>query len=285
MATDRQRAVDMTRDSQVGRQPAPMNFDLRAAAMHEIVASMRFPGPNYYEVLRWVHEDLKPEVYLEIGVFRGNSLRLATPPTIALGIDPAPEVELGWTAQTHVLPITSREFFARHTLEEFFGANYFSLAFVDGLHEFEQAVEDIFDLLIYARPESVIAVHDTIPLDEKTSTTQRHTMFHTGDVWKVIPLLKHSRPDLELITVRTGPSGLTLIRQLNPAWKRSRADIGAIEQFRDLPWEYYKQHRKEFLETIPNERSAVSGWLSRLPSPPATASRSFPGDQRMGQTI
>jgi hypothetical protein len=240
-----------------------MNFDPREAVMHDIVASMRFPGPNYYEVLRWLHEDLKPASYLEIGVFRGHSLTLAMPPTIALGIDPAPEVDHLWRAETRVLPMASTEFFLQHTLAEFFGANCFSLAFVDGLHHFDQAIDDIFNLEAYAQPQSVIAVHDTIPLDERTAARERCTKFHTGDVWRVVPFLKHTRPDLELVTVRTGPSGLTLIRRLDPSRKRSRADIEAFGRFRELPWEHYKRHRNEFLETIPNERSAVAEWLSR----------------------
>src|SRR5208282_4872103 len=38
----------------------PMKFEVREALMHWAVACMRFPGPNYYEVLRWLHEELKP---------------------------------------------------------------------------------------------------------------------------------------------------------------------------------------------------------------------------------
>ncbi|MBZ5608246.1 MAG: class I SAM-dependent methyltransferase [Acidobacteriia bacterium] len=145
-----------------------MNFDPREAAMHGIVASMRFPGPDYCEVLRWLHQDLLPESYLEIGVFRGHSLSLAMPPTIALGIDPCPEVDDRWRTETHVPRMPSSEFFAKHTPEEFFRTDRFSFAFVDGLHQFEQTIEDIFSLEVYAQPESVVAVHDTMPLDEKT---------------------------------------------------------------------------------------------------------------------
>lgn len=269
-----------------------MNFDLREAAMHQIVASMRFPGPNYYEVLRWLHEELNPETYLEIGVFRGDSLKLANPPTVALGIDPFPEVDDCWATPTKVLSVTSTEFFSRHTLREFLGVDCFSLAFVDGLHQFEQAIEDIFHLEAHARPESVIAVHDTIPLDEKTSSPERRTMFHTGDVWKVIPFLKYHRPDLEFVTVNAGPSGLTLITGLNPFSQKSQADNrNALEQFRGLPWEYYKQHRNEFLETIPNERNAVAGWLSRTRSLncarslAACAPESPPFDQKVSEPV
>lgn len=239
-----------------------MNFDPLQAVMHDTVASMRFPGPDYYEVLRWLHQELRPESYFEIGVFRGQSLMLAMPPTIAVGIDPCPEADLPWNTKTHLLAMSSAEFFARHTLAEFFGADRFSFAFVDGLHHFEQVLDDIFHLEAYARPDSVIAVHDTIPLDEKTSARDRCTKFHTGDVWKVVPFLKSCRPGLRLITVRTGPSGLTLIRGLDPSHAGSEEEFEALGRFRALPWEYYKEHRSEFLETIPNQRDAVVSWIS-----------------------
>lgn len=239
-----------------------MSFDPRQAIVHQILARMRFPGPNYYEVLRWLHEELKPETYLEIGVYRGGSLSLAVPPTIALGIDPRPRVDHPWRTQTHILAMTSTEFFSQRSVAQYFPANRFSLAFIDGLHRFEQAVEDILNLEVYAQPGSVIAVHDTIPLDEKTADRTRRTDFHTGDVWKVVPFLKESRPNVKMTTVRTGPSGLTLIRGLDASRGKSALDTEALVRFRDLPWQYYKQHRGEFLETTPNERDAVACWLS-----------------------
>jgi hypothetical protein len=239
-----------------------MDLEAREETMHNIVAWMRFPGPNYLEVLRWLHEELKPASYLEIGVFRGRSLSLAKPPTIALGIDPCPKVDCRWPTETRVLPMTSSEFFRGRSLAEFFGTDCFSLALVDGLHRFEQALDDIFSLEAYAQPDSVIAVHDTIPLDEKTASPTRCTRFHTGDVWKVVPFLKQFRADLEIVTVRTGPSGLTLIRCRSPLSKKPQTDTEALARFRELPWAYYKQHGDEFLETIPNEREAVARWLS-----------------------
>jgi hypothetical protein len=239
-----------------------MNCDPRQVILHEIVARMRFPGPNYYEVLRWLHEELKPESYLEIGVYRGASLSLAMPPTVALGIDPSPKVDHQWHTPTQVVPLTSTEFFSRHSLAQFLPSSHFSLALIDGLHRFEQAIDDILNLERYAQPDSVIAVHDTIPLDEKTADRACRTDFHTGDVWKIVPFLTEFRPDLKMVTVRTGPSGLTLIRGLNSSCIRSRPDTQALDRFRELPWNYYKQHRSEFLKTLPNEREAVAGWLS-----------------------
>jgi len=244
------------------RKADPIGFDLQKARMHTIVASMRFPGPDYYQVLAWLHEILRPERYVEIGVFRGDSLKLVKCPTVALGIDPFPAIDDSARIQARVIAMPSDEFFRRHSLREFFGINSFSFAFVDGLHQFEQVISDIFNLEAYALPDSVIAVHDTLPLDESTSSRERRTLFHTGDVWKLIPFLQQYRPDLETVTITAGPSGLTLIRGLDPAHAKSKTEAEGISHFRQLTWDYYRRRRHEFLKTVPNERSAVAAWLA-----------------------
>ena len=233
--------------------------------MRLAVARLRFPGPTYRDVLSWLHEELRPASYVEIGVFRGDTLRLAHPPTVVLGIDPVmlPQAAEGWRTQTHLQQLTSNEFFAKHSLSQFWEVNRFDLAFVDGLHQFEQALQDILHLEQYAGPESVVAVHDTIPLDEESARPDQATTFHTGDVWKLVPVLKQFRPRLEVTTVWTGPSGLTLIRGFGR--DRTGPPVGAqeVERFKYLPWEYYQQHHQEFLETIRNERDAVRSWLRK----------------------
>jgi hypothetical protein len=239
-----------------------MTPQLRQHAMRRIVAEMRFPGPDYYAVLKWLHCALKPQHYVEIGIFNGDSLQLAAPPTVALGIDPEPYIKRSWRTETHVVTMTSREFFSEHSLSDYFGVDRFDLAFVDGSHRFEQVVEDIVALEQFAGPQSVIAVHDTIPIDEKTAEPEPSITFHTGDVWKLIPFLRKCRPDLEFTTVRTGPSGLTLIRRLSPTAQRSEAEAQAVSEFAQLTWDYYARRRGEFLDTIPNEQGAVLRWLT-----------------------
>jgi hypothetical protein len=70
---------------------------------------------------------------------------------------------------------------------------------------------------------------------------------------------------LEVATVRTGPSGLTLLRRLNSSGARTKAEVQAMGEFQDLTWEYYMRRRHAFLETIPNQREAVSSWLHNRP--------------------
>lgn len=231
-------------------------------ALQRIAARRQFPGPAYRDVLQWLHEELRPASYIEIGVASGSTLRLAAPPTIAVGVDPNPKprADEGWRAPTQLLRIPSDEFFATRTLTEFFETDHFSMAFVDGLHLYEQALRDILNLEPHAGPDSLIAVHDTIPLDEKSSARERATEFYTGDVWKVLPWLAAHRPELSVTTVEAGPSGLTLIAGFGGSG-RNPSGAAEIESYKGLSWGDYQRRRHEFLSTIPNDRQAVIDWV------------------------
>src|SRR5262245_41128834 len=64
----------------------------RQMERHVRQSAERYPGPNYFEVLKWIHSALKPDVYLEIGVGTGASLMRAQPPTRCIAIDPDPQL-------------------------------------------------------------------------------------------------------------------------------------------------------------------------------------------------
>jgi hypothetical protein len=58
-----------------------------------LVANLLMPGEPYYKMLQQFHEHFRPRSYLEIGVDHGASIKLANPPTIAVGIDPQPRMK------------------------------------------------------------------------------------------------------------------------------------------------------------------------------------------------
>jgi hypothetical protein len=88
-------------------------------------------------------------------------------------------------------------------------------AFIDGLHLFEQTLKDFVNLEKYSKQNTVICFHDTFPLDEITARRERKTGFWSGDVWKVVLILKKYRPDLKIFTVATQPTGLTIVTNLD----------------------------------------------------------------------
>ena len=51
-------------------------------AAHDEAAARSFPGLDFYTVLGWIHQALRPRTYVEIGVLNGDSLRLVQPGTM-----------------------------------------------------------------------------------------------------------------------------------------------------------------------------------------------------------
>ena len=79
---------------------------------------------------------------MEIGIFQGESLRLATSATVIVGIDPDPKIGCVLGPQMKVFKTTSDEFFATHDLRAELGDRSVDLAFIDGMHRFEFAMRD-----------------------------------------------------------------------------------------------------------------------------------------------
>lgn len=233
-------------------------------ARHIAQSAEALPGPDYYAVLGWMHEALCPAVYLEIGIRAGASLALAQHSKRCVGIDPAPAITFPLTTGTEIYPTTSDEFFATVDRQTALQAGSIDFAFIDGLHLFEQALRDFIHLERWCSPRSVIAIHDSMPLDAETSTRTRNTDFYSGDVWKLPACLKLFRPDLQITTVKTGPTGLCLVTHLNPASNVLSASYDKIvEQYIDLPFEHYRSNPQEMPPLLNNVRDEVFAFLAR----------------------
>ena len=90
------------------------------------------------------------------------------------------------------------------------------LAFVDGLHLFEVALADLLSIEQLAHSETVVLIHDVLPISARTSTRQRTTAVWSGDVWKMVVLLRRHRPDLMVTTLDVGPTGMAIITGFDP---------------------------------------------------------------------
>jgi len=175
-------------------------------------------GQRYTDFLDQLHSRMVFDWYLEIGCRAGRTFAPVRGKTIA--VDPFFKLEgniLGAKPQLLIFQQTSDDFFASGVLEAL--KIRLSFAFLDGMHLFEYLLRDLIHTEARADPGGVIALHDCLPFSERMLTRDLQNLPQgawTGDVWKLIPILRQYRPDLELTVLNCRPTGLVFLSNLDP---------------------------------------------------------------------
>ena len=203
-------------------------------------------GLYYLETLRDLASQLQPSLYFEIGTHTGQSL--ASVACDAVCVDPRFLITtdvIGRRRNTHFYQGTSDEFFADRRLAGRLLEDGIDLAFLDGLHLYEALLSDFINTERMSAPQSVILLHDCLPLNARMAERERRfggedepeaiRDFWTGDVWKVVVILKACRPDLTLRYIDCPPTGLVLCGGLDPSDTTLRDAYGdLVAAYRDL---------------------------------------------------
>lgn len=241
-------------------------FDFNLRKIHLFRAKRSLPGPNYYEVLHYLHAAIRPDTYVEIGVNEGDSLQACGPGTTAIGIDPANVMRFPLADTARFFQMTSTEFFERENLPALLGGRRCSLAFIDGLHLWEQALLDFIDLERSTAEDSFILLHDCVPLDRVTAARERTTHFYSGDVWKTTLCIRERRPDLDMVIIPTAPTGLCLISGFR---RDDHARTSFAERYPEwvsayggLTFDDYRMRLRAMPPRIPNNESAVTAYVA-----------------------
>lgn len=182
-------------------------------------------GDGYQAVLGNLHKALSPKTYLEIGLMHGDTFALAQCPSI--GVDTelriAPKALAG-KPRIHLFQTTSDRFFAECDPKALLGGPV-EMAFLDGMHLFEFLLRDFANVEQHCRPNSIVAMHDCVPTDigmtrrdpyAKADGITRNPGMWTGDVWKIVPILRKYRPDLRIHVLDAPSTGLVLVTGLDP---------------------------------------------------------------------
>ena len=160
--------------------------------------------------------------YLEIGVFEGETF-INVNVRRRYGVDPAPLFD------PVLLPRGSK--FAVMTSDDFFvmirASKRFDIAFIDGLHTFQQTYRDLINTFAHLR-RGVVLIDDTVPSDEYSAIPDQDESYRAreaaglegrpwhGDVWRVVMLLDRHHPELEWRTIIDNGNPQTLV------WRRRR---------------------------------------------------------------
>jgi hypothetical protein len=246
---------------QAARHAVTLNPDVSGG--YDVLSNSMLPGERYDDLLGRFHDWLQPKSYIEIGVDTGASIVLAKSPTVAVGIDPEPRLLNAPKTVCKIFPLTSDHYFAARDPRRDIEAETVDLAFIDGLHLFEQALRDFINIERISSPRTVVLIHDCFAIDAMTAERERKTSFWTGDVWKIIPCLREFRPDLHVFTIATPPSGLGVIGRLD---SRSRV---LIERFDEIVSRYValevdpdEQRRRECAVMVANNWQEIVARLS-----------------------
>ena len=236
---------------------------------------------NYRAMFRQLHQRLQPQVYLEIGVKRGVSLGLSQSRR-TIGIDPLPTTEAQALLNrpgVALYALTSDAFFAEHSRESVLEGATIDLAFIDGLHRFDQAVRDFINVERWSSPSSIVTIHDVIPPSETAASREHGPGQWSGDVWQIVSCLRDYRPDLDCLLVRTPPSGLLIVRNLDPSSHVLAAKMDDILRSVPEDGQPYSAAVREYLANVsaisPNEA------LDRLSGPDTEVVRQRRRRQRL----
>lgn len=178
----------------------------------------KLQGVFYHRLLEWLHSSRTPDWYLEIGTAGGKSLCLSQAKSIA--IDPSFKIQsdvIGKKPQLHLQQMTSDDFFSQGIAEKL-GAKI-DLAFLDGMHLFEYLLRDFIGTEKICTPGAMIVLHDCCPHNFAMANREwdrNITQAWTGDVWKLVPILRKYRPELKLTVLDCPPTGLVLVTGLDP---------------------------------------------------------------------
>jgi Methyltransferase domain len=222
------------------------------------LASLNLPGEDYFKILLRLHAHLRPRTYMEIGVFKGKSLRLADDRTCVIGVDPAPQLKRPAGPNTIIFSQPSDEYFAEHDVRAELGGLPVDMALIDGMHQFEYALRDFMNLERICAPGSVILIHDCYPVDAASAARERSTVFWTGDIWRLILILKKYRPELSVHTIATAPSGLGIVMNLDPTSAVLRQDFEAIvADARTVDYATIEADQAEALNLVSNDWAKI----------------------------
>ncbi len=200
-----------------------------------------------YEFLEELHQLLKPRGYLEIGVQHGGSMQLSQ--CDSLGIDPAPLVIDGTLrGDQRVIVATSDHYF--ESINKMM-PTYVDLAFIDGMHLSEFAVRDFMNVEKRANEHTVIVFDDVLPYNAQIATRIQPQGDWTGDVWRIIEVLRTYRQDLRMLLVDTFPTGSLVVFGVDPTNRR-------LDEWYSTIHHILTTHEPAPLEWVLDRRDAIS---------------------------
>jgi hypothetical protein len=201
---------------------------------------------------------LQARTYLEIGVHRGKNFFSISAP-LKIAIDPNFIIGYGrYLKNIHTLfkckfyEKTSDNFFIQDA-NKILKDRKIDVAFIDGLHTYEQVLKDFDNCRQNLSPNGVIMFHDCNPTSEEAaafaySPSEKMEKFPgkspewNGDVWKAIMHIRALYKDIEVFVLDCD-YGIGVARFGKPQSSLSFTE----QQIKELTYQDLEKNRSEFL--------------------------------------
>ena len=203
------------------------------------------PTMNARAMFAALHRVFRPRTYVEIGVFKGDSL--ARSRTKSIGVDPTFAITAELNCDVRLFRMTSDDFFARPDPFAHFDGVPVDLAYIDGMHLSEFALRDFMNVEKHMARTGVVTLDDMLPRNPLEAARTRRTGQWAGDVYKLHRVLETYRPDLTLMPVNVHPTGTYLVFGLDP-------DSTVLD-------DHYDEIEANLL--TPDPQIVAQGWLER----------------------
>jgi glycosyltransferase involved in cell wall biosynthesis len=209
-------------------------------------------------ILNTLGEGLRASRYLEIGVqygYTAENIRVHH----RVGVDPSPMFDVSRLPKGFsFFACDSDTYFASLSPEV-----TFDLAFLDGLHTFEQTSADFFNAVRHV-PNGIIVIDDTVPSDDiaalpdldesiagrRASGSDR--FLGMGDVWKVVVCIGRCHPQLDFRTVVYQESAQTFVWRRRPREQISETSRDEFVTVASLSYQEF------FRDGVPSELKPCS---------------------------
>jgi hypothetical protein len=228
---------------------------------------------NKQEIIQQTIDKIKGRLYLEIGVQRGKNFykiralrKIAIDPKFIIGYKRRLFNFLALLNSTF-FEMTSNQFFEKKA-GSILAKKKIDVAFIDGLHTYEQSLTDFNNCLKYLAPNGVILFHDCNPQSreaaepvsspqEMMNKFQRKNSEWNGDVWKTIVHLRTFHPDLKVFVLDCD-FGIGIVTKGIPDIVLSYTQ----EQINKMEYDYFDKNRTELLNL--KSPSYLNGFINSL---------------------
>jgi hypothetical protein len=207
------------------------------------------------QLIQHAVDALSARTYLEIGVDEGIPFSRVRAP-IKIGVDPIaaqPLVKAELQRQgSSYFSTTSDQFFARHAPQLL--SDGVDVAFIDGLHTYEQTDRDIRNVLNYLNPGGIVLVHDCLPASAQEACVASSyeeagringagwNGLWTGDGWKSVVAVRAGHTPAHAVVLDTDHGVGVVYRATQPApLSLSLAAIDALD------YDTLRRNREELL--------------------------------------